>query len=123
MRASLSPIALLALLVNQSAMIGVTTTHFHFALHREWRPKCLDGRGRTVRHRDPAPHRIKHNQHYSEDKDRHEDRIQIAGDPSPGLEVNGQKMFLIESTPAVRVVTPTKHMGTAVIQAYFCFPM
>ena len=41
----------------------------------------------------------------------------------PGLAVSGQKMFLMDSTPAVTVVTPTKHMGIAVIQAYFAFPI
>ena len=32
-------------------------------------------------------------------------------------------MFLIDSTPAVSVATPTKHIGTAVIHAYLCLPM
>ena len=41
----------------------------------------------------------------------------------PGFEVSGQKIFLMESTPALSVVTPTKHIGTAVIHAYFCFPI
>src|SRR5208283_2034921 len=41
----------------------------------------------------------------------------------PGLEVSGQKMFWIERTPAVTVVTPTKHIGAAVIHAYLALPM
>ena len=32
-------------------------------------------------------------------------------------------MFWIDSTPAVIVVTPTKHMGNAVSHAYFALPM
>ena len=32
-------------------------------------------------------------------------------------------MFLMESTPAVNVVTPTKHMGIAVSNAYFALPI
>src|SRR5437660_1102269 len=35
----------------------------------------------------------------------------------PGFEVSGQNIFLIDKTPAVTVVTPTKHMGIKVIQA------
>src|SRR5205807_7375807 len=41
----------------------------------------------------------------------------------PGTLVSGQKMFSMDSTPAVSVVTPTNSIGTAVIQAYFAFPM
>jgi hypothetical protein len=35
----------------------------------------------------------------------------------PGLCVSGRKMSRIESTPAVRVMTPTNAMGTAVRSA------
>ena len=41
----------------------------------------------------------------------------------PGFSVRGQKMFWIDSMPAVMVVTPTKTIGTAVIQAYRTFSM
>jgi hypothetical protein len=41
----------------------------------------------------------------------------------PGLAVSGQKIPEIDNTPAVTVVTPTKHMGTIVIQAYLDLPL